>query len=304
MLRPLYTLALSITVSFAMSGLMKSAAHADVLRPTQKTITAHDDAVRKINLTGRQAMYVEHIAKSMCFAQNGVKTSDLLNQVMQAQWLFQSTSTQLREGDQNQSLLPEKHPEILAAFDAVDALWLQYNDNINTWLAQNGKDTNSLLAIDKLSLDLIEQIHNAEKLIEKVYHDEGAVTLDTEWAIETFDHMRMMTQKMSKEYCFTSFDLNPEENRIQLQSTMTKFMELMASVHNRPAAASDWTMPSEALAELSKVESEFKILSPVLASTAAGESSTSPEYMELTIQQGLLMMTQLDSAIYHIEKLR
>ena len=287
------------------SGLMSpNSAQADALRPNGETISAHDDAVRKINLTGRQAMFVEHIAKSMCFAQNGVEAVELSNQVMQAQWLFQATSAQLRDGDKNQKLLPEKHPEILAIFDKIDALWAQYNDNINAWSAANGQNLNSLLEIDPLSLQLVEEIHNAEHLIEKIYHDEGAVTLETEKAIETFDHMRMMTQKMSKEYCYSIFGLNADQNRAQLQQSMAAFVELTNRAQSMAVAPSGWMMPEAALSALAKVRGEYDTLSLVLTPAAAGDTNASTEYMGLTIKQGLLMMTQLDAAIYHLEKLR
>ncbi|MBX2855463.1 MAG: type IV pili methyl-accepting chemotaxis transducer N-terminal domain-containing protein [Rhodobacteraceae bacterium] len=281
-----------------------NAADADALRPNGEIISAHDDAVRKINLTGRQSMFIEHIAKSMCFAQNGVETAELRNQVMQAQWLFQTTSSQLRDGDKNQKLLPEKHPEVLVIFDKVDALWAQFNDHINSWTAANGQDKNSVLQIDPLSVQIVDEIHNAEYMLEKVYHEEGAVTLETEKAIEAFDFLRMMTQKMSKEYCFSIFDLNAAANSAQLKQTMAQFLELLDSAQTPHAAASGWVMPEEALSALAKVRSEYDTLSLVLTPAAAGDTSTSLEYMELTIKQGLLMMTQLGSAIYHLEKLR
>lgn len=85
--------------------------------------TLSGDSATTVNLAGRQRMLTQRIAKDLCFAAIDVNRDASLPTLNKSVALFDTTLTQLINGDARAGLLPPGTPRIAAHLDTVKAKW-------------------------------------------------------------------------------------------------------------------------------------------------------------------------------------
>lgn len=182
-----------------------------------------DDGKRKINLSGRQRMLSQRMAKAVCFAAIGVDTAAHLKMGSEAHDLFDRTLTGLRSGDSEQGLSSERHPPILEELTAVDDLWEMYGAAISASLSGPDAAKTSLAEIATLSLPTLKQMNKAVGAFERQYGASGEIHPTLALALNVSGRQRMLSQKASKEFCLIVAGVNVEENRAALSATVDLF---------------------------------------------------------------------------------
>lgn len=181
-------------------------------------VTAEADGKRKINLSGRQRMLSQYMAKSACFISLNVNKDVEEQELRLAHHLFDETLQDLRKGSGIQQMLPEGDPAILAALDVVKARWDAYGPAVLK---------RDMAAITRLSLDVLSSSNDAVTLFQKKYGASGSISPEAAAAINISGRQRMLTQKASKEFCLIASNRDVAASRSSLKATVALFERSM-----------------------------------------------------------------------------
>lgn len=236
----------------------------------QAAITSVEDGKRKINLSGRQRMLSQRMAKAACFAALGIDVPGHLVMAQDAHALFDVTLRGLRRGDSSLGMLPEHAPAVLAELDRVDTLWIDYGAAIDRVVRAGAVDPDLLARVAALSVPTLVQMDVAVAEFEKRY---GSTQLHPSLALalNVSGRQRMLTQKASKEFCLVAYGSEVEANRTALAATVDLFDRSLAALTDGDYEVGLPEPPTDELrSQLALVRTLWVPLLDVFRATAAG----------------------------------
>jgi len=199
-------------------------------------ITVEDDGKRKINLSGRQRMLSQYMAKAVCFVRLGIDVKSQTGDLLLAHHLFETTLNDLRSGSTVQEMLAESDSRILDALDVVNRHWLEYGQ------AVTAIDLDKVVALNP---EVLRTTNEAVTLFQAKYSATG-VAPEIAAAINIAGRQRMLTQKSSKEFCLIALSRDVEANRVSLVATVNLLEKSMRGLRDgddslglKPAAVSE-----------------------------------------------------------------
>ena len=195
--------------------------------------TSDSDAIRqaalKINLSGRQRMLTQRMAKAAGFVHLGMDAPKHLTVMRQARDLFAKSLQGLSHGDDDLGLRPEPDPGILAELKLTEDLWDPYAIAIHGIQAAGQADKGALARVAELNMPLLVQANKAVTEFQRKYGS-TAIHPELAGAINVAGRQRMLTQKASKEFCLIAAGLDAEANRQALAGTIALFDSSLASL--------------------------------------------------------------------------
>ncbi|MEO1282981.1 MAG: type IV pili methyl-accepting chemotaxis transducer N-terminal domain-containing protein [Pseudomonadota bacterium] len=234
-------------------------------------ITALKDAARKVNLSGRQRMLTQFMAKSACFASINVRFDHHRQKAGFSHYLFAETLGGLRNGSAVQGMLPETHADVLKGLDKVEAHWSRFGAAVEVWLKATGDFQKALDDVFELNVPTLKAMNETVKLIETAYSQGGAMSPGLALAINVAGRQRMLSQKASKEFCLIARGDSSKAARMALQGTIELFSK---SLERLKVGDADGTMPSAPSAaiksQLDVVSSKWLPFKAILQSVADG----------------------------------
>ncbi|MEO0371603.1 MAG: type IV pili methyl-accepting chemotaxis transducer N-terminal domain-containing protein, partial [Pseudomonadota bacterium] len=136
-------------------------------------VPALEDGKRKINLSGRQRMLSQRMAKAACFAAIGVQPTEHLAQTQAAHDLFDTTLHGLRHGDADQGMNVETTPRILNEMTAVEELWTSYGAAVANAATNADAAQAALTRIAEMNLPVLRQMNKTVGEFERHYGGTG-----------------------------------------------------------------------------------------------------------------------------------
>lgn len=266
--------------------------------PAAAAIDAALDGKTKINLSGRQRMLSQRMAKAVCFAAIGVETQTHLGMLANAHKLFQRTLDGLSRGDVEQGMLPEANAEILANLDEVAALWSDYRAVNEAIIASGAVSRDQLQTVASVNLPVLKQMHKTVGIIEKVYGSSGEVHPALALALNVSGRQRMLSQKASKEFCLISGGVDVAANRAALSDTVSLFTSSLSGLINGNAADGLAPAPTrEIQAQLEKVEGMWTPLREVLLRAANGGAPSAADIEKVSTENNPLLV-EMNKAVF------
>ena len=265
-------------------------------------ISQQHSAGLKINLAGRQRMLTQHIAKSVCFAQTGVLAEQHQVFVEQASLLFETTLAALRDGDAGQGVTPETNPEILGALQEVDGLWRPMSETLNAWL---GGDASSarLEVIYENNLPLLKASHQVVEMLEATYGGSEGISSYKAAAVNISGRQRMLSQKMSKEFCLAHLGHKSEQNLAMLAKTLETF-----ETAHKALLYGDGTLGlAESAPYAIRQQLEFAIacyseIAPTLSKASQGAPMRETDVLSVA-STNLRILSEIDKAVKMFERM-
>lgn len=242
--------------------------------PAELQITQSDTPMRLV-FVDRQLMLNEMMAKSICYTDMRVDRKKHRNQLAASQYVFAQTLEGLIEGSPALNLQPEKRKELIEAIARLKAAWIDYTSAITSWsnarwgrklFATKAYEVNE--AFDKLLSETI-------KLYSQTLVADGSIEKDTMASLLLAGRQRMLTQRISKEFCQVATGLNTEPSREHLKQSLALFdasMKRLAGGDESDGASSD--TPGEILDSIAKARATFAKVEPTLERVAAGSKPT------------------------------
>lgn len=176
------------------------------------------DLKRKINVAGKQRMLSQRMARAACFAAQGVMAGDEDRIRAGAQAAFAAALDDLRHGSDFRGMRAEQRPGVLAAMDAVEALWPDYA----AMLDRAAADPEALSQVADHALPVLKAANGVVMALEAANAGSG-VSDDLARLINVAGRQRMLTQRAAKEYCLIAAGIDVAGNRAALAKTVALF---------------------------------------------------------------------------------
>ena len=181
-----------------------------------------EQALAKINLSGRQRMLSQRLTKAACFMSMGIEEDYHRNQIETAQAKFNDTLLGLYLGDDSVGLIPETSEVIKQRLQDVHTLWSMMDLSMTYVGVAGPGNVGELWTLSVLSLMVLGEANSAVTAIEAEY-GEGAIDEALAKTTNVAGRQRMLSQRMAKETCLVTAKVNPEINRKNLKKSMDLF---------------------------------------------------------------------------------
>ncbi|MFT7390027.1 MAG: hypothetical protein ACI9ZH_000242 [Paracoccaceae bacterium] len=257
-------------------------------------------AKRKINLSGRQRMLSQRMAKSAAMVRLGVEPERRLAMMAAAHGLFDRTLTGLMHGDASQGLTVETNPRVIESLKVVDGLWLGYGAAIQLSVTSGAADDAQMATIAKLNVPVLVNMDNSVKEFEMAYGDRS-ISLGLAIAINVSCRRRMLSQKMSKEACLYALAIDPDAARAALGETVRLFdLSLTALTDGLPTVAIINPPTTDIAAKLQEVQALWAAFKPRMDAAALLGASSITQIEEIALANDPLLST-MNEAVFLYE---
>jgi hypothetical protein len=195
---------------------------ADALATAPET-EARRDTQHRINISGRQRMLSQRIAKAACLAAWEPANGQPLQELADAHALFKSSMKALTDASHEIVPAPE---EVALVLDTATQLGRQYNAAVDEFVAAfPAKQYQAKLeAIYELSLPLVASLNDAVDYLEAQHSDGHLIRRGLAAAINVSGGQRMLSQMMAKELCMIASGYKPRETRAHMRDTVAFFV--------------------------------------------------------------------------------
>lgn len=240
--------------------------------PSYASDAAASEATRKVNLAGRQRMLTQRMSMAACYATLGIEPALHFEKLAAAHAEFEQVHHGLRFGDEELSLEEEGYKHVLDALNVVDTHWSTYQPIVEGLLSIQMMSGDALNAMDQKGLAVLHDMNITVGTIANTYAGDlenlpEILTLSIDFA----GRQRMLTQKISKEFCMIEAGLSVEENIENLRITREQFnLTQQALEVGVPRLIVEAPTP-EILAKLREVDELWSAPNAIFARVEAGE---------------------------------
>lgn len=248
---------------------------------TSEPLTTKADGKRKINLSGRQRMLSQYMAKAVCFANLKVDEKLQLDELQLAHHLFERTLVELRDGSLVQRMLPEESLAINTSLDEVELVWYPYGKAVKA---------RDIAAVVGQNLTVLSKSNEAVTLFQKKYGSSGDVPPEIAAALNISGRQRMLTQKSSKEFCLVASGIDAPANRTALKASIELFEKSMAGLKDGDKELGLGAAPSKGIIDqIRKVTEAWTPMKAIFAMVAGGGEPT-PDDVAAVAKQNVAVM--------------
>jgi hypothetical protein len=282
-----------------------------ILFPVVAAIAAPDDAnarrdiQHRINISGRQRMLSQRIAKAACFAALDSKNSEHIQEIREAHALFMSSMQSLKDGSAEIKLAAERDADILTIMDTANDLSQNYSTAILNFVDAFflGKFSEHLENIYETNLPVMTAANDAVELLESKHDDGHLIRRGLANAINESGRQRMLSQKMSKELCMIASGFKLQEIRAHMLGTVALFVSSHEKLNAGLAQLKLNEKDASAIErQLSIIDRNWKELREVFIRISEGSSPTLEE-IKMVASFNRTFLIELNRAVEMYEQI-
>lgn len=266
-------------------------------------LSVSEDGKRKINLSGRQRMLSQRMAKAVCFASIGVETDMHLEMISEAHQLFDTTLAGLRDGSPDLGMNPERNPTILAELEGVEELWESYGVAVASAAASRDAAQAALEETAELNVPTLVQMNVAVGEFERQYGSGGSIHPALALALNVSGRQRMLSQRASKEFCLIVAGIDVEANRAALSDTVALFETSLIGLMDGDFDLGLPEAPTDDIYEqLELVMGLWAALKDIFDAVANGGTPTDAEIQHVALDNNPLLV-EMNRAVWMYDQL-
>ena len=222
-----------------------------------------------LNLSGKQRMLSQRIAKSALFIARDIRTDDSIKDMRKAMSNFSLTLKGLQNGNSLLGIVKVDNVGIQQQLSVVAKIWSGFEKEIKVVVA--GKSTRATLK--KIAKDSVPLLNEMSKAVEmyatEAYKSSGGkLSVNKATAINLSGKQRMLSQKMTKELLQVSLSLGKTASLNDLTNTVSLFDKtLNGLIEGEPSLKLIASKNNEILGQLGKVKKIWKLYQPILQSS-------------------------------------
>lgn len=184
-----------------------------------------------INLAGRQRMLTQMMSKEAVLVALGINKPENLANLQQNHQFFEQVLKGLRHGDINLALAGTSNSTILEELSKVEELWPLVDNAMQETVASGGVSRKQVDTIADLNLPLLQAMDRTVKAYEKIAAQGGLFSM-LDKSIEASGLLRMLSQKMSKEFFLIAYGHEVDQNKNKLSQTIDQFDRVLNGLLN------------------------------------------------------------------------
>lgn len=261
------------------------------------------DAKRRVNLSGRQRMLTQRMAKAACFASMDVERDMHVEMLRTARGDFDRALNALHFGDEALGVYgEEKTARVLRSLSIVEEQWIVFDEALAQMLTADRFDGAPAEAIYRNNVPLLVDMNKSVSFIEQAYANPGEMLLGAAVAINIAGRQRMLSQKIGKELCLITLGWNVDDVSEQLQKTVALFEGSHEALANGMPAAGVIPPPNAEIAgALGELKSLWLTMKPLVVAALEGES-LAPEAVEDFARQNDVLLRDMHAIVGMYER--
>ena len=217
-----------------------------------------------LNLSGRQRMLTQRIAKDALLVAAGIDADFARKDLVKSANLYNKTLNGFINGDPSQKLVATKDPKIREYLKFVKSEWTPFYENAMKFAkSKNMASLKYLLAKNENMLKI------SHKLVQMYKHSSKSSNISKEMAekVDLSGRQRMLSQKMLKEKLMILYNINKSENSKKLAKDISDFDTVLHDLM-KGSKERGWSPEpiTHILNQLKVVESIWKKFQPILNS--------------------------------------
>ena len=263
------------------------------------------DAQRRLNISGRQRMLSQRIAKAACFATRFPGQGDSAKEMQEARALFVSSMKALRSGSAEIGLAAETDAEVLPALNIAAELADQYDSSLVAFASAPPEKlgTGKLETIYDMSLPLLTALNDVVDQLQAKHEDGRIVRLGLAQAINVSGRQRMFSQKMSKELCMIALGHRVQGTRAHLAGTVALFEASHQTLKQGLTGLNLIEKDSSAIsAQLSVIERHWQKLGEIFRRVAGGGDPSEAD-LGTVASDNTMLLVELNRAVEMYESI-
>ena len=185
------------------------------------TISSEQNAFNRVKLLERQILLSEQIGTAVCLMLADIKAASQSDKARGAVDLFATVQMALRTGDENMAILPETSGDVLDALNAIDTVFDTFRA-ATLQLVNNDLHSVPVSQVMRLDDTLGVLVRRAVDLVGDEYGQaDGVLSMRTTQTAAR--RQTMLTQRVAKDLCYITIDINADEMREELLRTVAMF---------------------------------------------------------------------------------
>ena len=248
---------------------------------------ARREAQHRINISGRQGMLSQRIAKAACLAALNPQNGDAIKEMREARALFASSMQELKTG-------PDAgDPGLLASADNAARLARTYAAASEEFEANfpAGPYKDKLEKLYELSLPILVSLNDAVEQLEAKHRDSSLIRRGLANALNVSGRQRTLTEKMSKEFCLAASGFKPKETRERLLGTAALFAASHAELKRVLGQMDlDFKVAGPIWAQLAETERQWEPLNKIFVKAGEGSTPSSEDIKTVTAASKTLLL--------------
>lgn len=293
------SIAYALGLLFVLGALSPHAQGQTQVSATEPKPLTSQAAKRQINLAGRQSMLTQKIAALVCLSELGRQSDAKGLEVLQLRWVFRRTLRAFKDGDPILGIAQETNANSVKQIETIAASWKIKADSMDNWALFF---SSAVPEIYNLSLQVLNGTEGLVRGMQQSYTESKLVSPSTLTGLRLAGRQRMLSQRMTKEFCMVHSDYKPEDNRTKLKGTLQEFEDALADLKNGSQELGLEKPPSMITDQLDLVEREYSLLKQTLAKALTGETITKSD-LDLVEQQSTKVLLAADEVVYVYEQL-
>lgn len=247
------------------------------------------DMAIKVNLSGKQRMLTQKMSKESLLVGQDIDKENNLKNLKGTMELFEKTLTGLQKGNEELKLEPTYNKKILDQLGEVEKLWIDFKPNVQAVI--DGKsDKATMEKIASNNLPLLKAMNVAVKMYEE---NSGANESALAATINLSGRQRMLTQKMTKELLLIANEIDADENRKNLESTINLFDTTLTGLEKGDSKAGlSETTDEGILKQLEVVKTKWDAFRPIVE-----KADTSSDNLKKAAELNLPLLQEMNKAV-------
>jgi len=217
-----------------------------------------------LNLSGRQRMLTQRIAKDALLVAAGIDADFARKDLVKSAKLYNKTLNGFINGDPSLKLVATKDPKIKEYLKVVKAEWDPFYKNAIKFAKT--KDKNALKYILAKNEKMLKISHQLVQMYKKSSKSSN-ISKEMAEKVDLSGRQRMLSQKMLKEKLLILYNINKAKNQKKLEKDMQDFDTVLhALLYGSKEKGWSPEPITHIAAQLKKVEAIWKKFKPILKS--------------------------------------
>lgn len=249
-----------------------------------------------IDVTLRQSMLTERMAKEVVLIAMGHNTRENIRNLRSSRDTFDRTLTGLRFGDFEMALQPTSDETILARLAEIENVWPLFAVSVEQAIASGQITQTQVSTVADLAGPLEDAVEDTVEAYEEIAQQGNLYTM-LQVAMQAAGEQRTASQTLAKDYFLIAYGLEPDRRRMELTQGIKEFDAVLSGLLHGDTDMLLIAAPTPQIeAQLKQVEQLWAELEPVLSAAVRGDQ-IDEDGVSMVSSMNLSILSELNAVV-------